>query len=49
MDINILVMFIVGVGNNYKNLNILIIGFIVNMLLGGFLYLNFLLLFKDLG
>ncbi|MDE5114225.1 MAG: lipid-A-disaccharide synthase-related protein, partial [Trichodesmium sp. St15_bin1_1] len=48
-DINISAMPIVGVGNNYKNLNIPIIGPTANMPSGGFLYLNPLLLFKDLG
>ncbi|MCL2932960.1 MAG: lipid-A-disaccharide synthase-related protein [Trichodesmium sp. MAG_R03] len=47
-DTNISAMPVVGVGNSYKNLNIPIIGPQVNMPSGGFLYLNPLLLFKDL-
>ncbi|MGD1806187.1 lipid-A-disaccharide synthase-related protein [Dapis sp. BLCC M126] len=48
-DTNISAMPIVGAGNSYKNLNIPIISPTANMPSGGFLYLNPLLLFKDLG
>jgi len=48
-DTNISAMPIVGAGNSYKSLNIPIISPTANMPSGGFLYLNPLLLFKDLG
>lgn len=48
-DTNISAMPIVGSGNSYKNLSIPIISPTANMPSGGFLYLNPLLLFKDLG